>query len=206
MPCASRAKAPAGTRIRDPGRRAGRRARRHCFWPAAGSATSLVSRRSQLRAARLDLAVLDQQITDAQRETAHLKREIERHEQARADCSKPASRSTKRLPPTAAAGAIVWHSGCSRLGSNTEPRTRQALADDSETCAGDRRRPSNQPSQELGEAQAAGRCNSGRRSPGKTMRAGQFRIAAAAGRERGHGRQSRAWPAASSGWKACDCG
>src|SRR5262249_41061199 len=44
--------------------------------------TSLVSRRSQLRAAHLDLAVLDQQITDAQRETAHLKREIERHEQA----------------------------------------------------------------------------------------------------------------------------
>ncbi|MCI0357090.1 MAG: chromosome segregation protein SMC, partial [Planctomycetaceae bacterium] len=46
------------------------------------SATSLVSRRSQLRAARLDLAVLDQQITDAQRETQHLKREIERHEEA----------------------------------------------------------------------------------------------------------------------------
>jgi chromosome segregation protein len=46
------------------------------------SATSLVSRRSQLRAARLDLAVLDQQISDAQRETAHLKREVERHEQA----------------------------------------------------------------------------------------------------------------------------
>src|SRR5262249_50851860 len=46
------------------------------------AATSLVSRRSHLRAARLDLAVLDQQIVDAQRETAHLKREIERHEQA----------------------------------------------------------------------------------------------------------------------------
>jgi len=46
------------------------------------SATSLVSRRSQLRAARLDLAVLDQQITDAQRETHHLKREIQRHEEA----------------------------------------------------------------------------------------------------------------------------
>jgi chromosome segregation protein len=46
------------------------------------SATSLVSRRSQLRAARLDLAVLDQQIIDAERETAHLKREIERHEAA----------------------------------------------------------------------------------------------------------------------------
>ncbi len=46
------------------------------------SATSLVSRRSQLRASRLDLAVLDQQIIDAQRETAHLKREIERHEQS----------------------------------------------------------------------------------------------------------------------------
>jgi len=46
------------------------------------SATSLVSRRSQLRAARLDLAVLDQQIAAGQRETQHLKREIERHEQA----------------------------------------------------------------------------------------------------------------------------
>ncbi len=45
------------------------------------SATSLVSRRSQLRAARLDLAVLDQQISDAHRETQHLKREIDRHEQ-----------------------------------------------------------------------------------------------------------------------------
>jgi chromosome segregation protein len=45
------------------------------------TATSLVSRRSQLRAARLDLAVLDQQIADASRETQHLKREIERHEQ-----------------------------------------------------------------------------------------------------------------------------
>jgi chromosome segregation protein len=45
------------------------------------SASSLVSRRSQLRAARLDLAVLDQQIADAHRETQHLKREIERHEQ-----------------------------------------------------------------------------------------------------------------------------
>lgn len=47
-----------------------------------GSATGLVSRKSQLHAARLDLAVLDQQIADAQRETAHLKREVERHEQA----------------------------------------------------------------------------------------------------------------------------
>src|SRR6185369_3911868 len=46
------------------------------------SATSLISRRSQLRAARLDLAVLDQQIIDAQRETAHLKREIDRQQQA----------------------------------------------------------------------------------------------------------------------------
>ena len=45
------------------------------------SATSLVSRRSQLRAARLDLAVLDQQIVDAQRETQHLRLEIDRHEE-----------------------------------------------------------------------------------------------------------------------------
>jgi chromosome segregation protein len=44
------------------------------------SATSLISRRSQLRQARLDLAVLDQQIIDAERETAHLRREVERHE------------------------------------------------------------------------------------------------------------------------------
>jgi chromosome segregation protein len=46
------------------------------------SGTTLVSRRSQLRAAHLDLAVIDQQIVDAQRETAHLKREIERHQAA----------------------------------------------------------------------------------------------------------------------------
>jgi chromosome segregation protein len=45
------------------------------------AATRLVSRRSQLRAARLDLAVLDQQIADATRETAHLKKEIEQHEE-----------------------------------------------------------------------------------------------------------------------------
>src|SRR6185369_5546636 len=42
------------------------------------SATSLVSRRSQLRAAKLDLAVLDQQILDAQRETNFLKDEVDR--------------------------------------------------------------------------------------------------------------------------------
>src|SRR5439155_17444433 len=46
------------------------------------SATSLISRRSQLRAARLDLAVLDQQIIDAERETSHLKREIDRRQHA----------------------------------------------------------------------------------------------------------------------------
>ncbi len=42
------------------------------------SATSLVSRKSQLRAAKLDLAVLDQQILDAQRETNFLKDEVDR--------------------------------------------------------------------------------------------------------------------------------
>jgi chromosome segregation protein len=45
------------------------------------SATNLVSRRSQLRAARLELAVLDQQISDGQRETQHLKRQIDVHEE-----------------------------------------------------------------------------------------------------------------------------
>jgi chromosome segregation protein len=44
------------------------------------SATSLVSRRSQLRAARVELAVVDQQIADAQRETHYLKCEIQRQE------------------------------------------------------------------------------------------------------------------------------
>ena len=76
-----RAKAPAGTRIVTS---AGELLDEHgaiAFGPRQ-SATSLVSRRSQLRAARIDLAVLDQQIEDAQRETAHLKREIERHEAA----------------------------------------------------------------------------------------------------------------------------
>src|SRR5436190_11368404 len=78
---ALRAKAPAGSRFVTPG---GELVDEHgaiAFGPRQ-SATSLVSRRSQLRAARLDLAVLDQQIIDAQRETAHLKREIQRHEQA----------------------------------------------------------------------------------------------------------------------------
>ena len=45
------------------------------------AATSLVSRRSQLRSARLELAVLDQQISDSQRETQFLKRQVERHEE-----------------------------------------------------------------------------------------------------------------------------
>jgi len=78
---ALRAKAPAGARFVTP---AGEILDEHgaiAFGPRQ-SATSLVSRRSQLRAARLDLAVLDQQIIDAQRETAHLKREIDRHTQA----------------------------------------------------------------------------------------------------------------------------
>jgi len=78
---ALRAKAPAGARFVTP---AGELLDEHgaiAFGPRQ-SATSLVSRRSQLRAARLDLAVLDQQIIDAQRETAHLKREIDRHTQA----------------------------------------------------------------------------------------------------------------------------
>jgi chromosome segregation protein len=46
------------------------------------AATSLISRRSQLRASRLELAVLDQQIIDAERETGHLKREIDRWERS----------------------------------------------------------------------------------------------------------------------------
>jgi chromosome segregation protein len=78
---ALRAKAPAGARFVTPD---GELVDEHgaiAFGPRQ-SGTSLVSRRSQLRAARLDLAVLDQQIIDADRETAHLKREIQRHEQA----------------------------------------------------------------------------------------------------------------------------
>jgi chromosome segregation protein len=61
------------------------------------SATSLVSRRSQLRAARLDLAVLDQQIVDAQRETQHLKREIDRHQQAVNDLTAAAKSLDQQL-------------------------------------------------------------------------------------------------------------
>lgn len=44
-------------------------------------ATSLLSRRSQLRAARLELAVLVQQIRDAQRQTDHLREAVVRQEQ-----------------------------------------------------------------------------------------------------------------------------
>jgi chromosome segregation protein len=76
-----RAKAPLGTRVVTA---AGELLDEHgavAFGPRQ-SATSLVSRRSQLRAARLDLAVLDQQIEDAQRETNHLKGEVQRHEAA----------------------------------------------------------------------------------------------------------------------------
>src|SRR6185295_3028504 len=72
-----RAKAPAGTRIVTS---AGELLDEHgaiAFGPRQ-SATSLVSRRSQLRAARIDLAVLDQQIIDAERETAPFRREIDR--------------------------------------------------------------------------------------------------------------------------------
>ncbi|HZN35095.1 MAG TPA: chromosome segregation protein SMC, partial [Pirellulaceae bacterium] len=74
-----RAKAPPGTRVVTAAGELLDEQGAVAFGPRQ-SATSLVSRRSQLRAARLDLAVLDQQIEDAQRETAHLKREIERHE------------------------------------------------------------------------------------------------------------------------------
>jgi chromosome segregation protein len=49
-------------------------------------ATGLLSRRSQLRAARLELAVLLQQIHDAQRETDHLRAVVARHEQQLAEC------------------------------------------------------------------------------------------------------------------------
>jgi len=44
------------------------------------AATNLVSRRSELRAAKQELAVLDHQISAAQRETLHLRTEIERLE------------------------------------------------------------------------------------------------------------------------------
>ena len=64
------------------------------------SATSLVSRRSQLRDAHLDLAVIDQQIIDAERETAHLKREIERIRQPWSASSKQAKRSLSKLRPS----------------------------------------------------------------------------------------------------------
>jgi chromosome segregation protein len=76
-----RAKAPAGTRFVTHN---GELVDEHgamAFGPRQ-SATSLVSRRSQLRAARLDLAVLDQQIIDAQRETSFLKDEVDRFDRA----------------------------------------------------------------------------------------------------------------------------
>ncbi len=72
-----RAKAPAGARFVTHSGELVDEQGAMAFGPRQ-SATSLVSRRSQLRAARLDLAVLDQQIIDAQRETSFLKDEVDR--------------------------------------------------------------------------------------------------------------------------------
>jgi chromosome segregation protein len=55
-------------------------------------ATSLLSRRSQLRAARLELAVLRQQIQDAQGQTDHLRTTVARQEQELASAREAAQR------------------------------------------------------------------------------------------------------------------
>jgi chromosome segregation protein len=75
------------------------------------SATSLISRRSQLRAARLNLAVLDQQVADASRETQHLKREIERHEQS----LRQLAEAGKALDEQAAAERLIGQTLSQRL-------------------------------------------------------------------------------------------
>ena len=119
------------------------------------SATSLVSRRSQLRAARLDLAVLDQQIADAHRETQHLKREIERHEQAlqqladRGQAARPAARATSRQPRNTLAERLAAN------GSAETDRVQDALAAAGERCAGDRSGPASRRASDLSQAQAA---------------------------------------------------
>ena len=85
------------------------------------SATSLISRRSQLRAARLSLAVLDQQVADAARETQHLKREIQRHE----DTLRQLTEAAKALDEQAAAERLVLQTHWQRVQQSAHAR--QAL-------------------------------------------------------------------------------
>lgn len=67
-------------------------------------ATSLLSRRSQLRAARLELAVLLQQIQDAQRETDHLRTAVAQKERELASSREAEQRLAQEL---AAAQALL---------------------------------------------------------------------------------------------------
>jgi chromosome segregation protein len=128
---ALRAKAPAGARFVT---LAGELLDEHgaiAFGPRQ-SATSLVSRRSQLRAARLDLAVLDQQIIDAQRETAHLKREIDRHTQA----LRVLLETGKLLDHEAAAAVAGAESLSQRVSLAREQKVivQQSLTDTAQAC------------------------------------------------------------------------
>jgi chromosome segregation protein len=96
------------------------------------SATSLVSRRSQLRAARLDLAVLDQQIIDAQRETSHLKREIDRHQQA----LKQLLVTRKELEQQSASASAELNALSHQMGQLTRQKAaaQQAMTEAAESC------------------------------------------------------------------------
>ena len=116
------------------------------------SATSLISRRSQLRAAKIDLAVLDQQIVDAQRETSHLKREIERHEQS----VRQLTEAARSLDQQASAGRIAAQSVTHRL---EQARQQKIDAEASLASAATQRQnieaSLRQTNQDLSQAQAA---------------------------------------------------
>jgi chromosome segregation protein len=83
------------------------------------AATNLVSRRSELRAARQELTVLDQQIGGAQRETQHLRTEIEREETAAAETTE----AIRKLAAASAEQRLQSHSVDQRLQQNEQQQT-----------------------------------------------------------------------------------
>ena len=156
------------------------------------SATSLVSRRSQLRAARLDLAVLDQQITDAQRETAHLKREIERHEQALRQLAEAGKSLDQQAAAEQAAVASAVAAAAADASSKTGRRSsRWPTAD--ERCQCDRSRAeAGQPG--AGRSPGCRRRDRRPQSPSTTSELAELEPQRQAAAGRRHGRQGRAGP------------
>ncbi len=80
------------------------------------AATNLVSRRSELRAARQEVTVLDQQIGAAQRETHHLRTEIERQESLAGEVAE----ALRKLAAAAAEQRLQSHTAEQRLQQNEQ--------------------------------------------------------------------------------------